>query len=88
VRLPKQSRGTLRIHLPIALDEDIGLGDALKKVTSALGLRPCCRCEQRAATLDRHVVFSGRADTSARPRWAVVQSARGEAGQDRSGHRR
>jgi hypothetical protein len=42
---------------------DVGLGDALKHVTSAVGLKPCDGCERRAAALNRWVVFSaGRPD--------------------------
>jgi len=42
-------------------DEDIGLGDAIKHVTYALGIRPCGGCERRAAALNRRFVFTRRA---------------------------
>ena len=42
-------------------DEDIGLGDAIKHVTYALGIRPCGGCERRAAALNRRFVFARRA---------------------------
>lgn len=41
-------------------DEDIGLGQAIKYVTSRAGIRPCGGCERRAAALDRRVVLSPR----------------------------
>lgn len=43
--------------LPGFLREETGLGDILKKMTSAVGLRPCGSCLRRAETLNRWVVF-------------------------------
>jgi len=40
------------------IDEDIGLGDVIKRVTYGMGIKPCEGCEQRAATLNRWMVFS------------------------------
>lgn len=52
-----------RIRLPgFVTDEDIGLGDAIKRVTYALGVRPCGGCERRAAALNRRFVFTRRAN--------------------------
>ncbi|GAA2145976.1 hypothetical protein GCM10009760_35230 [Kitasatospora kazusensis] len=50
-----------RIRLPgFVGDEDVGLGDALKRVTYTMGFRrPCGGCERRAAMLNRRVVLSG-----------------------------
>jgi hypothetical protein len=42
-------------------DEEAGLGDVIKRVTSSFGIRPCGGCERRAATLNRWVRFTGRA---------------------------
>jgi len=51
-----------RVRLPgFVSDEEIGLGDAIKHVTHAFGIRPCGGCERRAAALNRWVVFTGRA---------------------------
>jgi hypothetical protein len=48
-----------RIRLPgFIRDEEIGLGDVLKRVTYAAGIRPCGGCDKRAATLNRRVVFT------------------------------
>jgi hypothetical protein len=50
-----------RVRLPgFVSDEDVGLGDAIKRATYALGIRPCSGCERRAAALNRLLVFSGR----------------------------
>ena len=51
-----------RVRLPgFVSDEDIGLGDAIKRATYALGIKPCGGCEQRAATLNRWFVFTSQA---------------------------
>jgi hypothetical protein len=51
-----------RVRLPgFVTEEDIGLGDAIKRVTYALGIRPCGGCERRAAALNRRFVFTRRA---------------------------
>lgn len=48
-----------RVRLPEFIrDEEIGLGDIVKRVTYAAGIRPCSGCEKRAATLNRRVVFT------------------------------
>jgi len=48
-----------RIRLPGFLVEDeIGLGDAIKRVTYAMGIKPCSGCERRAAALNRWIGFS------------------------------
>jgi hypothetical protein len=61
---PRESkREPYRIRLPgFILDEDIGLGDAIKRVTYTMGIRPGgdCGCEHRASVLNRWVIFSPR----------------------------
>lgn len=42
-------------------DEGIGLGDAIKHMTHALGIRACGGCERRAAALNRWLAFTGPA---------------------------
>jgi hypothetical protein len=43
-----------RMRLPhFIVDEPIGAGRVVKRVTSAVGVKPCGPCEQRAARLDR-----------------------------------
>jgi len=41
-------------------DEDVGLGDAIKRATSSIGIKPCGGCGRRAAALNQWLVFSGR----------------------------
>lgn len=49
----------MRVRLPGFLkDEEIGLGEAIKRATYALGIRACGGCEQRAAALNRWMVFT------------------------------
>ena len=48
-----------RVRLPgFLVEEEIGLGDVIKKTTYALGIKPCGGCEKRAAALNRWMVFS------------------------------
>jgi hypothetical protein len=48
-----------RVRLPgFVRDEEIGLGDAVKRVTYAMGVRSCGGCEGRAAALNRWMVFT------------------------------
>jgi hypothetical protein len=50
-----------RVRLPgFISDKEIGLGDAVKHVTSTVGIRPCGGCNRRAAALNRWIGFSGR----------------------------
>lgn len=43
-------------------DAETGLGDALTRVTTAAGFRPCGGCARRAAALNRWMAFRGRRD--------------------------
>jgi hypothetical protein len=53
------ARAPVRVRLPgFIKDDEIGLGDAVKRVTYAFGLRPCGGCEQRAAVLNRWIVLT------------------------------
>ena len=55
------NESTHPIRLPgFITEEDIGLGDVIKLATTKAGIRPCGGCEQRAARLNRWVVFTGR----------------------------
>jgi hypothetical protein len=50
-----------KVRLPgFISEEDIGLGDVIKRATSAVGIKPCGGCERRAAALNRWFGFSGR----------------------------
>ena len=50
-----------RLRLPAFVrDEDIGLGDLVKRTTASLAIKPCHGCERRAAMLNRWLAFTGR----------------------------
>ena len=50
-----------RVRLPgFLIEEQIGLGDLIKKTTHAMGIQPCSGCEKRAATLNRWMSFTRR----------------------------
>lgn len=56
----KIERQPYRVRLPGFISDEVGLGDVIKRATAAVGVRPCGRCEHRAATLNRWLTFSGR----------------------------
>lgn len=48
-----------RVRLPAFLiEEEVGLGDLIKKTTYAMGIKPCSGCDKRAAALNRWMTFS------------------------------
>lgn len=56
---PEPSSQPHRIRLPgFVNEEEVGLGDAIKRVTYALGIRPCEGCGRRAAALNRWMTFT------------------------------
>ncbi len=60
-QLDKSKRQPYRVRLPgFVRDEEIGLGDVIKRATSAVGIKPCGGCTRRAAALNRWMIFSGR----------------------------
>jgi hypothetical protein len=55
------TRPRYQVRLPgFITDEEIGLGDVIKRATYAMGIKPCGGCVRRAATLNRWFGFSGR----------------------------
>jgi len=49
----------LKIRLPgFIVDEEIGLGEVIKRATAAVGIKPCGGCERRAAALNTRVVLT------------------------------
>src|SRR5690348_12622025 len=44
VKLPKQVKSVVRVPVPFALTEEVGLGDAIKQLTSMVGVSPCEGC--------------------------------------------
>jgi hypothetical protein len=50
-----------RVKLPGFLnEEEIGLGDAIKRATAAMGINPCGGCQRRAEALNRWMRISGK----------------------------
>jgi hypothetical protein len=50
---------THRVRLPgFLIEEEVGLGDLIKKTTYAMGIKPCSGCEKRAAALNRWMTLS------------------------------
>jgi len=57
-RAPVAERQPHRVRLPgFVADEEIGLGDAIKRAASYFGARPCGGCEQRRVALNRWLTF-------------------------------
>lgn len=52
------------MSIPLPIARSIGLGDVLKKTFSFLGIRSqlTCGCNDRAAKLNRAVLFAGYLD--------------------------
>ncbi|GII75704.1 hypothetical protein Sru01_06860 [Sphaerisporangium rufum] len=49
------------VRLPgFLVEEEIGLGEVIKRATTSAGIRPCGGCGERAARLDRLVRFTPR----------------------------
>lgn len=54
-------RKPYRVRLPgFISDEDVGLGEVIKRATSTVGIRPCNSCAERAVRLNRWIAFTGR----------------------------
>ncbi len=50
-----------KVRLPgFLVENEIGLGDVIKRATSAIGIKPCNYCEQRASMLNNWFVFTGK----------------------------
>jgi len=49
-----------RVQVPAFVTKrEVGLGDVIKRVARAVGIKPCAGCQRRAAALNRYVVFTG-----------------------------
>jgi hypothetical protein len=59
--LDRSDNPPYRVRLPgFVRDEEIGLGDVIKRVTSHLGMQPCGGCGRRAEALNRWLVLAAR----------------------------
>jgi hypothetical protein len=54
----EQERIAWRVRLPGFITDEIGLGDVIKRLTYAAGVKTCGGCEERAAALNRWIMFS------------------------------
>jgi hypothetical protein len=51
----------LRVRLPgFLIENETGLGDMIKRITSTVGIKPCGVCEWRADMINNWVVFKRR----------------------------
>ena len=51
--------GLRKVRLPgFIIDDEVGLGDLVQRVTYAMGINPCGGCEKRAAAMNRWMVFT------------------------------
>jgi hypothetical protein len=56
--MDQKERAPFRVRLPrFVAPRRIGLGTVLKRMTYAVGIKPCGGCKRRAAALDRRVIF-------------------------------
>ncbi len=56
---PQPDRQPHHVRLPgFLIEEEIGLGDLIKKTTYSIGIKPCRGCEKRAAALNRWLTFT------------------------------
>lgn len=54
-------QGAYRIRLPgFITEEEVGLGDLIKRATSSVGIKPCGGCSARADKLNTWVIIAGR----------------------------
>lgn len=60
MKLPKQAKTIIRVHFPFVMQDEIGLGDVVKSLTSKVVKKPCDGCQKRAAALNRLIVFTGQ----------------------------
>lgn len=56
--LGEREGATERTSIPVPfLGQQVGLGAAIARLTSAVGIQPCGGCKKRAEELDRRFVF-------------------------------
>jgi hypothetical protein len=60
-RAGKGPREPYQVRLPgFIIDEDVGLGEIIKRATSMAWIKPCGGCAERARNLDNWLFFSNR----------------------------
>jgi hypothetical protein len=54
-----REQAAYRVRLPgFVREEEIGLGDVMKRATYVLGIVPCSACDRRAQALNRFLAFT------------------------------
>lgn len=57
--ISKGIRPTITLNLPkFIVEEEVGLGDVIKHITTSLGIRTCGGCEHRAKILNQWIIFN------------------------------
>lgn len=57
-RAPTAANPRHRVRLPgFLIEEEVGLGDVIKRATSSAGIKPCGPCQKRAGALNRWMSF-------------------------------
>lgn len=62
----RQNRNTSKPDRTISLpgwlmhEEEVGLGTAIKRLSSHFGMRPCSGCDRRAEALNEWIAFNRR----------------------------
>jgi hypothetical protein len=55
----KEGKHPFRVRLPgFLVDEEVGLGDVIKRATTTVRIPPCDGCHRRAAALNHWMVFT------------------------------
>ena len=53
----------MRILDILHLQKDVGLGDSVKRLTTAIGIKPCDECKQRAEKLNKAFPYRKKDNT-------------------------
>jgi hypothetical protein len=57
---------TVRLPGFLREDQEVGLGDVIKRATSLAGIKPCLGCARRAEALNHWVTFGGNRSRTSR----------------------
>ncbi len=57
---PDPEHQPFQVRIPSPFSREVGLGDVVKRMTSAVGIKPCGGCAGRATRLNRRIVFGRR----------------------------
>ena len=60
---PQEERANQPYHMRLPgfiSDDEMGLGEVIKRITTAVGIKPCDGCTRRVAALNAWFVFTRR----------------------------